>query len=58
MARHTNRVIRRMTEPEYRLPVGHFWNINFPAMDEEEYPEKNNPGTSRHRTSRSGIQST
>ncbi len=40
MARHTNRVIRRMTEPEYRLPVGHFWNINFPAMDEEEYPGK------------------
>lgn len=40
LAKHVTRVIRRIMEPEYRLPIGHFWNINFPAMAEAEYPNE------------------
>jgi len=38
LSKHVTRVVRRMMEPEYRLPIGHFWNINFPTVAEEEYP--------------------
>lgn len=40
LARHVTRVLRRILEPEYRLPVGHFWNINFPTVANERYPEE------------------
>ena len=40
LARHVTRVVRRIMEPEFRLPLGHFWNINFPTIDEEQYPEE------------------
>lgn len=38
LSKHVTRVVRRIMEPEYRLPSGHFWNINFPTVDAEEYP--------------------
>ena len=38
LAKHVTRVVRRMIEPEYRLPAGHFWNINFPTIADEQYP--------------------
>ena len=37
---HVTRVLRRIMEPEYRLPIGHFWNINFPTIAEEKYPDE------------------
>lgn len=40
LARHVSKVVRRIAVPEYRLPVGHFWNINFPAVTDENYPEE------------------
>ncbi len=40
LAEHVNKVIFRMIQAEYHLPVGHFWNINFPAVAEENYPEE------------------
>ncbi len=40
LAKHVRKVVRRMTEPEFRLPAGHFWNINFPAVADENYPEE------------------
>ena len=38
LSKHVTRVVRRIVEPEYRLPIGHFWNINFPTVAEENYP--------------------
>jgi 5'-nucleotidase len=38
LSKHVTRVVRRIMEPEYQLPIGHFWNINFPTVAEEEYP--------------------
>ena len=29
-----------MTTEEYRLPSGYFWNINFPTVAGEKYPDK------------------
>ena len=36
---HVERVLRLMLSPEYGLPEGHFWNINFPVVEGERYPE-------------------
>lgn len=38
LSRHVTRVVRRIMEPEYHLPSGHFWNINFPVVGSEDYP--------------------
>ncbi len=40
LGRHVNKVVCRMTKSEFRLPDGHFWNINFPAVTGENYPEE------------------
>ena len=40
LAKHVTRVIRRIMEPDYRLPVGYFWNINFPTVANEQYPDE------------------
>lgn len=29
-----------LLRPEYRLPSGHFWNVNFPTVAGERYPEE------------------
>lgn len=39
LSRHVTRVVRRMMTPEYQLPTGHFWNINFPPVTGDEYPD-------------------
>lgn len=35
-----SRVVRLLLRPEYGLPVGHFWNVNFPTVAGERYPEE------------------
>jgi 5'-nucleotidase len=40
LAGHVERVLRVMLTPEYRLPSGQFWNINFPTVEGERYPEE------------------
>ncbi len=40
LSQHATRVIRTMTTEEYRLPSGYFWNINFPTVAGEKYPDK------------------
>lgn len=40
LATHVTRVVRRIIEPDYRLPAGHFWNINFPTIANEQYPDE------------------
>lgn len=37
---HTTRVLRTMLTEAFRLPRGHFWNINFPTVQGENYPEQ------------------
>ncbi|MCA9034912.1 MAG: 5'/3'-nucleotidase SurE [Planctomycetaceae bacterium] len=40
LGKHVNRVVRRLLEPQFDLPVGHFWNVNFPAIPGEIYPNE------------------
>lgn len=40
LSRHTTRVVAKMLTAEFCLPRGHFWNVNFPAMDDDRYPEE------------------
>ena len=40
LSRHVTRVAQTMMADEFRLPHGHFWNINFPAVSGEKYPEE------------------
>lgn len=40
LSKHVTRVVKTMLADEYRLPSGHFWNINFPAIPGEKYPEE------------------
>lgn len=39
LSRHAGRVLRTLMAETYRLPAGHFWNVNFPAVRGEAYPE-------------------
>lgn len=40
LSRHASRVLKIMLTNEFRLPIGQFWNINFPTVAEEKYPEE------------------
>ncbi len=40
LSRHAGRVLHRLLSAEYALPGGHFWNINFPAVNDEQYPKE------------------
>lgn len=40
LSRHVTGVIQTMMAEKYRLPTGHFWNVNFPAVHGENYPGK------------------
>jgi len=33
-------VIQLLLSPRFRLPAGHFWNVNFPTMPDEQHPEE------------------
>lgn len=37
---HATRVVARLLTPEFTLPRGHFWNVNFPAVANEQYPDE------------------
>ena len=40
LSRHATRVVKTMLDDTFRLPVGHFWNVNFPTVEGENYPDK------------------
>lgn len=40
LSRHAERVLRILTSDQFSLPHGHFWNVNFPAVRDEAYPEE------------------
>ncbi len=40
LSRHVTKVVKKMTSEEFRLPLGHFWNVNFPTVEGEKYPSE------------------
>lgn len=40
LSQHTGRVLSKLLGPDYQLPRGHFWNVNFPAVDDDRYPDE------------------
>ncbi len=40
LSQHAGRVVKTLSAKQYALPTGHFWNINFPAVRNEQYPEE------------------
>jgi 5'-nucleotidase len=40
LGRHTSKVLRTLLRDEYRLPGGQFWNVNFPTVADEKYPDE------------------
>ena len=40
LSEHCSRVLARLCSAEFALPRGHFWNVNFPAVRNEKYPEE------------------
>lgn len=39
LSHHTGRIVAKLISDEYRLPGGQFWNINFPAISDDQHPE-------------------
>ena len=37
---HATRVLRTLLTDQFRLPAGHFWNVNFPTVADEQYPDE------------------
>ena len=35
---HVRRVVSQLISEEHRLPIGQFWNLNFPAAVDDEHP--------------------
>jgi len=40
LSAHVARVMKTMLADDYRLPQGHFWNVNFPAVQNDTYPDE------------------
>lgn len=40
LSAHATRVLKILLKDHYRLPAGHFWNVNFPAVADEQYPDE------------------
>lgn len=38
LAHHTRRIVGQLISDEHRLPNGQFWNVNFPAIPEDDHP--------------------
>jgi 5'-nucleotidase len=38
LANHTRRIVGQLISEEYRLPTGQFWNVNFPAIPQDDHP--------------------
>lgn len=39
LQKHLSRLMATMLDSQFRPPKGHFWNINFPAVPDDQYPE-------------------
>ncbi len=39
LAIHVNRIVGVLISDDYRLPVGQFWNVNFPATPDDQHPD-------------------
>ncbi len=37
---HVTKVLRTLLTEHFRLPAGHFWNVNFPTVADEQYPDE------------------
>ena len=37
LADHVTRVVKELTTEPHRLPAGQFWNVNFPAVDDDQH---------------------
>jgi len=40
LANHVTRVVQQLISDPYRLAAGMFWNVNFPAIDEDAHPDE------------------
>jgi 5'-nucleotidase len=40
LAKHTTQVVQLLLSPRFKLPPGHFWNVNFPTVPNEQYPSE------------------
>jgi 5'-nucleotidase len=40
LASHTARILSLLTAEDHRLPSGQFWNVNFPALADDQHPEQ------------------
>ncbi len=38
LSQHATRVIQQLVSDEFRLPGGQFWNVNFPAVTNDDHP--------------------
>ena len=38
LSQHVTRIVSLLTSDEHRLDTGHFWNVNFPAIDDDAHP--------------------
>jgi 5'-nucleotidase len=40
LAQHATHVVQTLLSQRFRLPAGHFWNVNFPTVPNENYPSE------------------
>jgi 5'-nucleotidase len=38
LAHHTRRIVGQLIADDHRLPSGQFWNVNFPAIPDDDHP--------------------
>jgi 5'-nucleotidase len=38
LSQHVSRIVAKLISDEYRLPGGQFWNVNFPAISDDQHP--------------------
>ncbi|MCA9050782.1 MAG: 5'/3'-nucleotidase SurE [Planctomycetaceae bacterium] len=51
LASHVTRVLSELVSDEHRLPPGQFWNVNFPAIPDDNHPDEitfTHQGTQSH----------
>ena len=40
IATHVTRVVEQLTSEPHQLPAGQFWNVNFPAVEDDAHPDE------------------
>ena len=40
LGKFAHRTVKTLAHTDHRLPAGHFWNVNFPAVSDGNYPEQ------------------